>query len=77
LADTGQWTIRSRAVPCLFTHHPRGACRKSSRSELEKPDMKAHNVYQIRKDVALGVRAMHRTSDKSFAELHSRLTCEI
>jgi hypothetical protein len=39
--------------------------------------MKAHNVYQIRKDVALGVRAMHRTSDKSFAELHSRLTCEI
>jgi hypothetical protein len=35
--------------------------------------MKAHNVYQIRKDVALGVRAMHRTSDKSFAELHSRI----
>lgn len=36
-----------------------------------KPDLNAREAYQILKDIALGVRAMQRTSKESFAELHS------
>jgi hypothetical protein len=46
--------------------------------EPKLSELKAREVYQILKDVALGLRTMRRVSDQSCADLHSGvITVEI